>query len=168
MLSLVWCYKVFFEDVNTLYEKYKYCSFWYELSYDDIVDNVDCMIDFLQISDGQGFYRVNGRNNFCKAWAYVDESSNPTKHSDEEKIHVYFHPTLLEFYTYELYPNQSLFFPIYIDNKYNGIAVIPKFAPISSMNIKQGALCLACLNISLTRLAPTPTKSSTNSEPLMK
>ena len=41
---------MFFEDVNTLYEKYKYCSFWYELSYDDIVDNVGNMVDFFNIT----------------------------------------------------------------------------------------------------------------------
>ena len=41
-------------------------------------------------------------------------------------------------------------------------------ASISSMNIKHGALCFACLNISLTLDAPTPTNSSTKSDPLMK
>ena len=41
-------------------------------------------------------------------------------------------------------------------------------ASISSINIKQGAFCLACLNISLTLDAPTPTNNSTNSEPLIK
>ena len=40
-------------------------------------------------------------------------------------------------------------------------------ASISSINIRHGALCLACLNISRTRLAPTPTNSSTKSEPLI-
>ena len=40
-------------------------------------------------------------------------------------------------------------------------------ASISSIKIRQGAECLACLNISLTRLAPTPTNNSTKSEPLI-
>ena len=38
-------------------------------------------------------------------------------------------------------------------------------ASISSMKIMQGAVELACLNRSLTRLAPTPTNISTKSEP---
>ena len=41
-------------------------------------------------------------------------------------------------------------------------------ASISSMNIRHGALRFASLNISRTRLAPTPTNSSTKSEPLIK
>ncbi len=38
-------------------------------------------------------------------------------------------------------------------------------ASISSIKIKQGAFFLPCSNISLTRLAPTPTNISTKSEP---
>mmetsp|Transcript_13528 Transcript_13528/g.30299 ORF Transcript_13528/g.30299 Transcript_13528/m.30299 type:complete len:306 (-) Transcript_13528:293-1210(-) len=38
-------------------------------------------------------------------------------------------------------------------------------ASISSMNTMQGAFSLACLNRSLTRAAPTPTYTCTNSEP---
>src|SRR5450830_1486579 len=38
-------------------------------------------------------------------------------------------------------------------------------ASISSMNTMHGAYCFACANRSLTRLAPTPTNISTNSEP---
>ena len=41
-------------------------------------------------------------------------------------------------------------------------------ASISSMKTMQGAFFLACSNMSRTRLAPTPTKSSTNSEPEME
>ena len=40
-------------------------------------------------------------------------------------------------------------------------------ASISSIKIKHGADCLACLNISRTREAPTPTNNSTKSEPLI-
>src|SRR5438445_9330972 len=40
-------------------------------------------------------------------------------------------------------------------------------ASISSMNSRQGALSLAVLNMSRTRLAPTPTNIWMNSEPLM-
>ena len=40
-------------------------------------------------------------------------------------------------------------------------------ASISSMKIMQGALFLACSNMSRTRAAPTPTNISTKSEPLM-
>ena len=41
-------------------------------------------------------------------------------------------------------------------------------ASISSMNIKHGAVCFACLNISRTLDAPIPTNNSTKSEPLIK
>ena len=41
-------------------------------------------------------------------------------------------------------------------------------ASISSMKIIQGAFSRACLNRSRTRLAPTPTNSSTKSEPLIE
>ncbi len=41
-------------------------------------------------------------------------------------------------------------------------------ASISSMNTMQGACCRAWRNRSRTRAAPTPTNSSTNSEPLME
>ncbi|MBR3141197.1 MAG: hypothetical protein IKF11_10135 [Methanobrevibacter sp.] len=126
---------MFFEDVNTLYEKYKYCSFWYELSYDDIVDNVDGMVDFIEITEVTNSYRAYLKNDFCYGYGYVDESSKPTKHSDGEQIYVLFSSEIITVMGYNLYPNQSLYFPIYIDNKYDVRIDIPNFAPLSSMNI---------------------------------
>jgi hypothetical protein len=51
------------------------------------------------------------------------------------------------------------------------MAFLPRARPmasISSMKMTQGAFSRACLNRSRTRLAPTPTKSSTKSEPLIE
>lgn len=126
---------MFFEDVNTLYEKYKYCTFWYELSYDDIVDNVDCMVDFIEIREVTTTYRAYLKNDFCYGYGYVDESSKPTKHSDGEQINVLYASEIIVSMGYQLYPNQSLYFPIYIDNKYDVRIIRPNFTPISSMNI---------------------------------
>lgn len=125
---------MFFEDVNTLYEKYKYCIFWYELSYDDIVDNVDCMVDFIEITK-PNTYKAYLKNNFCRGYGYVDESSSPTKHSDGEQITVIFRSKIIPPFEYHLSPNQSLFFPIYVDNEFTGRFTSLRFAPISSMNI---------------------------------
>ena len=100
---------MFFEDVNTLYEKYKYCSFWYELSYDDIVDNVDCMVDFNHITvDNHGFFHAEMLNEFATLIFYVDESSKPTEHQGGERIGVYLEGDI--WLITELSPGKSVYF----------------------------------------------------------
>ena len=42
---------MFFEDINSIYEKYKYLSFWYEISYDEILNNTGKYVDFIEITN---------------------------------------------------------------------------------------------------------------------
>ena len=123
---------MFFEDVNTLYEKYKYCGFWYELPYDDIYENWDDenIVDFIEIKNNG---RLIPHNSFVVNCAYKDESSKPTKYPDAPPINLqYGVPTIL--------PGESLFIYMYCDYLYENpgassiIRPIP-VVPISSMNI---------------------------------
>lgn len=87
------------------------------------------MVDFIEIAK-PNMYKVYLKNDFCSSYGYVDESSSPTKHPDGKRISIPIDGVL-----YELYPNKSLFFPIYVDNKYNDRFTSLYFAPLSSMNI---------------------------------
>lgn len=123
---------MFFEDVNTLYEKYKYCSFWYELSYDDIYENWDDenMVDFIETKNNGNLIP---HNSFVVNCAYKDESSKPTKYPDAP-------PISLQYGVPTIHPGESLFIYMYCDYLYENPGTssptrsIP-VVPISSMNI---------------------------------
>ena len=92
----MWCYKMDFEDINTIVEKYTGLSFWYELSFDDIVDNITSTdennpdrIDFIEgyIDESTGYYNLTAVNNFIvgqrQAWSTI-----PSRKSGSIKIHI--------------------------------------------------------------------------------
>ena len=119
---------MFFEDVNTLYEKYKYCSFWYELSYDDIVDNVGNMVDFFNITKPSNVYIIDKMNQYCGFVYLIDDSSKPSKYPEGEEI------TVQYVRENQLSPNQSMFIYVFCDVWTPLLSTI-KWIPISPMHV---------------------------------
>lgn len=122
---------MFFEDVNTLYEKYKYCSFWYELSYDDIVDNDGKYVDFFEIDDGT----VISHNSFVLPICYRGESSKPSGHGSGS-ITPELHTSMGDIEAPSLSPDYSLFIYVYCDFEFvSESSASIGFYPVSSMNL---------------------------------
>lgn len=122
---------MFFEDVNTLYEKYKYCSFWYELSYDDIVDNDGKYVDFFEIDDGT----VISHNSFVLPICYLGQSSKPSGHGSGS-ITPELHTSMGDIEAPSLSPDYSLFIYVYCDFEFvSESSASIGFYPVSSMNL---------------------------------
>ena len=112
-----------FEDVNSLYEKYKYLSFWYELSYDDIVDNITSTsssnpdrIDFIEGYISNGNYYLNICNALFNGQFYNARSTNPS--SKTGGIQGYIDVDGELFSSFGITSKQSLYFNIIIDKEY--------------------------------------------------
>ena len=98
---------MFFEDVNTIYEKYKYLSFWYELSYDELVNNLDNYVDFIEITYDDHFH-LNIQNKFWTG--YIDIVGDP----GEDWLTFYIN----EMDPLYLYSGQTIKFLICVDKQY--------------------------------------------------
>lgn len=96
-----------FEDINTIYEKYKYCSFTYELTYDDIVNNKN--VDFWNIRKVDNItYKVYSNTNIFITLNYKINGSNTGNNIDLD----------LGGYLTKLYENQTLSCTLFIDKQY--------------------------------------------------
>lgn len=96
-----------FEDINTIYEKYKYCSFTYELTYDDIVNNEK--VDFWSIRKIDNItYKVYANTNIFITLNFKIKGSNTGNSIDLD----------LGGYLTRLYENQTLSCTLFVDKQY--------------------------------------------------
>ena len=109
---------MFFEDINSIYEKYKYLSFWYEISYDEIINNTGKYVDFIEITNltptSDNPYinlKIPSNNSFWTG--FVIKGGSRT--GDD-----YFHVEIedITFWIDELYEGETLKFLILVDKQY--------------------------------------------------